>query len=39
MPLLVRVFGGVFLKVTAPDMASDPDAAGERHPVFELVAQ
>ena len=38
MPLLVRLFGGLFLKVTAPDMASDPDGAGERHPVFELVA-
>ena len=39
MPLPVRLFGGLFLKVTAPDMAADPDGAGERHPVFELVAQ
>jgi deazaflavin-dependent oxidoreductase (nitroreductase family) len=38
MPLLVRAFGSLFIRATAPDMTSDPDGAGDRHPVFELVS-
>src|SRR3954447_18880659 len=37
MPLPVRVFGRRLLNAAAPEMAADPDLAGEQHPVFELV--
>jgi deazaflavin-dependent oxidoreductase (nitroreductase family) len=37
LPLIGRVFGRVFLGLTAPAMLNDPVAAAARHPVFELL--
>lgn len=36
MPLYLKVFGRVFVRVTAPDMFSDPTGAAATHPVFEI---
>lgn len=36
MPLFLKLFGRVFVRVTAPVMFSDPIGAARSHPVFEL---
>jgi len=36
MPLFLKLFGRVFVRVAAPDMVSDPIGAARTHPVFEL---
>lgn len=37
MPLYLKLFGRVFVRVTAPEMFSDPTGAAATHPVFELL--
>jgi len=37
MPLALRIFGALFLRLAAPEMLKDPELAAARHPVFELL--
>jgi len=37
MPLYLKLFGRVFVRVTAPQMLTDPTGAAAAHPVFELL--
>ncbi len=39
MPLYLRLFGRVFIGMTAGEMFSDPLGASRTHPVFELLAR
>ena len=38
MPLYLKLFGRVFIRLTAGEMLTDPGLAARTHPVFELIA-
>jgi len=37
LPVYLRLFSRLFLRATAPEMKTDPIAAAQSHPVFELL--